>query len=258
MQRIIINLVCFMSLMKSASLLHAQNNWQAPNTRAANVGDRPQTQATPSRSNPQVTSPANLQPQANPRLDRSAVIPASRQEVLSQNTLTPAHSITNPAESARVRLPKSDSKATTQVTSTGSGWKSLVTTLSALLLVIGIFVGFAVLTRRAWSPARSTLPKQAFEILGRSTLGPRQQVLLMRFGNKVLLVNQELGNVQTLSEIDDPAEVDRLVGLCEQSTPNSLSTNFGSVLSQVINGGTASNFKRSFFSRPAASRGEAV
>lgn len=75
----------------------------------------------------------------------------------------------------------------------------------------------------------------------------------MKFGNKVLLVNHELGNVQTLSEIEAEEEVERIVAACEQNSPSSLSANFGNVLSQVIHGKTErTQNKRSMFSNVTA------
>jgi flagellar biogenesis protein FliO len=149
----------------------------------------------------------------------------------------------------RKPLPKFDANGKSTKTST-SGWKSLFSAASGLLLVIAIFVGFAFLTRRAWQPSSGSLPKQVFEVLGRSSYAPRQQVVLMRFGNKVLLVNHELGNVQTLSEIDAEEEVERIVAACEQNSSSSLSANFSNVLSQVIHGNPdRPQGKRSFFSK---------
>lgn len=159
------------------------------------------------------------------------------------------------AEPARKRLPSptSTDKKAKAAASSSSGWKSLVSAVSGLLFVIAIFVGFAYLTRRAWQPASGTLPKQVFEVLGRSSYAPRQQVVLMKFGNKVLLVNHELGNVQTLSEIEAEEEVERIVAACEQNSPSSLSANFGNVLSQVIHGKTErTQNKRSMFSNVTA------
>ncbi len=134
------------------------------------------------------------------------------------------------------KLPIAKQTSLTPQNASGSGWKTLVTTGSALLIVIALFVAFAILTRRGLQTTRGKLPKQVFDVLGRTSYAPRQQVLVVRFGHKILLINHEHGNVQTLSEIDTPEEVDRIVGFCEQQSSNSISSSFSSVLSQVMSG----------------------
>jgi flagellar biogenesis protein FliO len=59
------------------------------------------------------------------------------------------------------------------------------------------------------------LPREAVEVLGRTTLLGRQQVHLVRCGNKIVLLSVTPGGVETLTEIADPAEVDRLHSICQ-------------------------------------------
>ena len=115
-------------------------------------------------------------------------------------------------------------------------WQSVVSTVFALLLVLGVFGSLAVLIGRNRRGPAGSLPPQVFEVLGRSACMPRQQVLVVRFGPKLLLVSHEPGNVQTLSEIDSPTEVDRLAGLCEQQRAGSVTANFQHVLQSVVQG----------------------
>jgi hypothetical protein len=63
-----------------------------------------------------------------------------------------------------------------------------------------------------------SLPSEVFEVLGRAPLANHQQAQLVRCGSKLLLVsvNATSGGVRTLTEITDPAEVDRLIDLCRQ------------------------------------------
>ncbi len=134
------------------------------------------------------------------------------------------------------KLPPSRKPELISSGSSMGGWKSLLTTVFALMVVLAAFMAFAMFTRRAWNVTKGTLPKQVFEVLGKTTYAPRQQMMVVRFGHKVLLVNHEQGNVQTLSEIDEPQEVDRIVGVFEQQSSNSISNSFGQVLSQVMHG----------------------
>ena len=54
---------------------------------------------------------------------------------------------------------------------------------------------------------------------GRAPLAGRQHVHLLRCGSKLLLVSVTPGGAETLTEVTDPAEVDRLAGLCRQAHP---------------------------------------
>ena len=65
---------------------------------------------------------------------------------------------------------------------------------------------------------------------------PRQQMFVVRFGSKLLLISHQPGQTQTLGEITDSDEVQRLAGLCEANHPGSISNSFRDVLKQVTSG----------------------
>jgi flagellar protein FliO/FliZ len=104
--------------------------------------------------------------------------------------------------------------------------------VGSLAVVLGIFFLIAWLLRRASPNGSAILPAEAFEVLGRAALASRQQVHLLRCGNKLLLVCVSVNGVETLTEISDPAEVDRLSALCRQSRPGG-----AAVLSQMLRRG---------------------
>jgi flagellar biogenesis protein FliO len=113
---------------------------------------------------------------------------------------------------------------------------SVVTVAGSLALVLGIFFLVAWGMRRA-SPAGGTaLPGEVFEVLGRAAMASRQQVHLLRCGNKLILVSVTTAGAETLTEITDPAEVDRLAGLCRQAHPNSATAAFRQVFGQFASG----------------------
>lgn len=114
------------------------------------------------------------------------------------------------------------------------GVPSLATVLGSLAIVLGLFLLFAWTMRKASGPAGAALPKEVFEVLGRAPLASRQQVHLLRCGNKLLLVSSSAAGIETLTEVTDPAEVDRLAGLCQQSRPDSATTAFRQVFQQFI------------------------
>jgi flagellar biogenesis protein FliO len=96
---------------------------------------------------------------------------------------------------------------------------SLFTLIGSLVLVLGLFFAIAWAFRRMSPTGTCPLPVEVFEVLGRGPLAGRQQAHLLRCGNKVLLVSVGATGVSTLTEITDPAEVDRLTNLCRQARP---------------------------------------
>jgi flagellar biogenesis protein FliO len=105
------------------------------------------------------------------------------------------------------------------------GLRTAVTVGASLAIVLGAFFLFAWMMRRASPGGMGTLPVEAFEVVGRASLANRQQVQLLRCGNRLLLVavghSASGGRVQTLTEITDPQEVNDLLRLCH---PNRVAT----------------------------------
>jgi flagellar protein FliO/FliZ len=89
------------------------------------------------------------------------------------------------------------------------------------------------LMRRAAPQGFTRLPSEAFEVLGRAPLFGRQNVHLIRCGNKLLLVSVTPAGTETLTEIVDPQEVDRLAGLCRQAGPQSSTAAFKQIFEQL-------------------------
>jgi len=79
---------------------------------------------------------------------------------------------------------------------------------------------------------QQALPQEALEILGRRFVDPRQTILLVRIGSRILVVGSSANGLNSLGEIDDPVEVDLLAGMC-RSEPNAgapLGTSFFKLL----------------------------
>ncbi len=112
------------------------------------------------------------------------------------------------------------------------GLTSGVTVVSSLALVLGVFFLVAWGMRRAAPASGAALPNEVFEVLGRAPMATRQQVHLLRCGQKLVLVSVTPAGAETLTEITDPAEVDRLAGLCRQAQPNSATAAFRQVFGQ--------------------------
>jgi flagellar biogenesis protein FliO len=110
------------------------------------------------------------------------------------------------------------------------GWPSIGNVAGSLGIVVGVFLAVVWGMRRMAPKGAGQLPKEAFEVLGRAPLVGRRQAQLIRCGPKLLLVSVAADEVETLTEITEPAEVDRLAGLCMASHSTSASAAFRGIL----------------------------
>jgi len=113
------------------------------------------------------------------------------------------------------------------------GLTALLTMGGSLVLVLGLFFIVTWLLRRTSSKGSALLPGEVVEVLGRAPLAGRQQMHLLRCGNKLLLVSVTPTGAETLTEVTDPLEVDRLAGLCRQAQPHSATATFRRVFQQL-------------------------
>jgi len=113
------------------------------------------------------------------------------------------------------------------------GLPLVVTVGGSLAVVLGVFFLIAWAVRSAAPRGLTLLPSEVVEVLGRAPLAGRQQLHLLRCGKKLILVSVTPAGAETLTEISDPEEVDRLAGLCQQARPNSATAAFRQVLRQL-------------------------
>jgi flagellar biogenesis protein FliO len=109
---------------------------------------------------------------------------------------------------------------------------AMTSMILSLVVVLGLFFGLAWLMKRGLPKGARLLSNDVVQVLGRAPLGGRQQMHVVRFGNKLLLLSLSPGGAETLSEIVDPVEVDRLAGLCQQADVHSATTAFRNIFRQ--------------------------
>ncbi len=93
------------------------------------------------------------------------------------------------------------------------GWGGLVL---SLLVVVGLLLLARWLIRRSGT---AMLPRSggAVEVLHRSAISMKQQMLLVRLGRRVLLVGVTPQGMNTLAELTDPAEIGEVTAAIEKS-----------------------------------------
>ena len=113
-----------------------------------------------------------------------------------------------------------------------SGLPAWLSRAGSLGLVLGLFLLVVWAVRRGMPKSAALLPREALEIMGRAPLVGRQQVHLVRCGNKVLLLSVSATSVETLTEITDADEVERLSVICQRVTSR-VGASFRQTLNQL-------------------------
>ena len=108
----------------------------------------------------------------------------------------------------------------------------ILTVLSSLAIVLGVFFILVWLMKRATPRQAGVLPQEVFEKLGSVPLSPKMHMHLFRLGGKLVLVSVTPDGMEPVAEVTDPDEVVHLIGLCKQNDPKSSTAAFRQVLKQ--------------------------
>lgn len=92
----------------------------------------------------------------------------------------------------------------------------VISTVSSLAIVLGLFAGLVWISRRygGASPSRNSLPESVLQTLGSTMLDAKTKLLVLRCGGKIVLVAQTASGMQPISEITDPSEVEQMIRAC--------------------------------------------
>lgn len=104
--------------------------------------------------------------------------------------------------------------------------------LLALAIVIGLIFVAKWFLKRFYNGAAMPGGSRAVQVLNRTVLAPKQQILLLQVGRRVVVVGESNGNLTTLAQIDDPDEIAQLVGKLEEEKVNR-STAFGGLFGRA-------------------------
>jgi flagellar biogenesis protein FliO len=224
----------FLCALASATRVTAQTTATPPALPAwpdesPSVYTAARTVAPPVSTAPEPTTapqPHVVQPAAFTAPTESAPVAAAEPSTSDSRRLGPRRNrLTRPHEQT-----KTDAA---ELPSFGVPLDSMYTTAAALAVVVGLFLLCAGLVRRGAKKSNSRLPEEVVSVLGRVPLAARQYAELVRVGNKLVLVSITPTGAEPLTEITDPAEIDRLLGLCKQGTKGSSTAEFDQVFRQL-------------------------
>ncbi|MFT3788928.1 MAG: flagellar biosynthetic protein FliO [Tepidisphaeraceae bacterium] len=84
--------------------------------------------------------------------------------------------------------------------------------LAALAIVVALIFGLRWAARRFLGAGGTTTRNRNVRVLSRSPIAPRQQILLLQVGRRVIVTADCAGQLSTLANIEDPDEVAQLIG----------------------------------------------
>jgi len=101
--------------------------------------------------------------------------------------------------------------------------------VGALAVVIGLIFLLRWGGKKLFQSPGNMGSTRAVQVLARSPLSPRQQILLLRIGRRVIVVGDSGSQMNPLSEISDPDEVASLIGQLRDEKTESASRAFGNL-----------------------------
>ena len=92
---------------------------------------------------------------------------------------------------------------------------SLGTMVGALVVTLGLFTILVLVVKRVQTnPKQMGLPREAFEVIGETTIGPKQKLMVVRCGVQALVVGVSPSGIQSVAQIDDPDEAGQFIAQC--------------------------------------------
>ncbi|MFI4862140.1 MAG: FliO/MopB family protein [Phycisphaerales bacterium JB063] len=147
------------------------------------------------------------------------------------STIPPA---VNPEELLPLGPSEADAgdRAAARREASGAGW--VMNTIVALGVVIALIFVVRWIARRAGVGGGVRVTSSPIvEVLSRTTVAPRNHVVLLRVGSRILVVNDGTSGMRTLATIEDPEEIAGLLQSVQAEAESSMSNSFGKVMSKL-------------------------
>jgi flagellar biogenesis protein FliO len=147
--------------------------------------------------------------------------------------------IRQPGGASPATHPASPAGAATNGAPTDSVVQTVAPTLElskvagALAIVLALIFALRLVMKRAFGVAGAAGSSRSVVVLSRTVLAPKQQVMLLHVGRRLIVVGDSGGQMSTLSEITDPDEVAALVGQLRDEKLSSAAPAFGGLLGRL-------------------------
>ena len=113
------------------------------------------------------------------------------------------------------------------------GFDGMLNVIGSLTIVIAL-VALIVWGLKRFAPrAVRMYSSESLRVLSRTFVGPKQMVCLLKAPGRLLIVGSTQQTVTLLSEITDPAEIERIAGLYESTSPKGASAAFREIIAGV-------------------------
>jgi flagellar biogenesis protein FliO len=142
--------------------------------------------------------------------------------------------------------PSQDIGSSATKTTPGSQGLDYPRVLAALGIVIALILVLRWFGKYVFPTAQSRGSNRAVEVLSRSPLSPKQQIMLIRVGRRLVVVGDSGAQMNPLCEISDPDEVAALVGQLRDEKTSPTTRAFGAMF-----GKSRGQFDRSAEDLPA-------
>ena len=205
------------------------------NTPSPQIPEVPKSPETTTATPPKPTAPdiERLQKLGQHLAEEQPVAPTVETQ-LSDSKIIPQSSTTvEPLKSLAIDskpiLQPSDLDNQSQVSpkSTNSEDQSyLLNTITALGIVIAIIFLLKKIISKMSGTVSTKTNNSLVELLSRTSVAPRNHVLVLRVGQRVLIVSDSSQGLRTLSEITNPEEIAHILANVSAGKPNSVSRSF--------------------------------
>jgi|GEM_PF-4441431 len=115
----------------------------------------------------------------------------------------------------------------------GGGW--MLNTFTALGLVLLLIWGLRSLLLKASGRPVASSVNPTVQVLSRVSIAPRNHVVLLKLGQRVLVVGDSTAGLQPIAEITEPDEIADILTTVASSKPNSISQSFSQLLNRANN-----------------------
>lgn len=126
--------------------------------------------------------------------------------------------------------PENENQKLGEFSNSGS-W--VLNTITALGVVISLIFAMRLVMNKLSGRAVMGGRTGIVEVLSRTSISPRNQIMLLRLGQRIIVVSEGPNGVRTLANLDDPDEVAGLLTTINSSKPGSITQSFNQLLNRA-------------------------